>query len=161
MFVESLKLQLSPFGNSVWRFQLKKDAESRFSLIIKLCFLDTNFRLYSCVNWSLGFQYDVELWDWFCFQACLSCCMCQLLIQCKLGSWMFNHHAFLCSNSIRQHEFHIYKIFEHCLLFNISVASIIIGAIDEFSEFAVRDTIWCSIQEKDRFTCGNDGWVDG
>lgn len=28
---------------------------------------------------------DVELWDVFCFHAGLSCCMCQLMIQCKTG----------------------------------------------------------------------------
>lgn len=51
---------------------------------------------------------------------------------------MFSHRVFLCSDSIRQHEFHIYKIFEHCLLFRISLASISVSAIDEFSEITVR-----------------------
>lgn len=58
----------------------------------------------------------------------------------RLESWLFSHRVFLCRDSIRQHEFHIYKIFEHCILFNISLASISVG---EFSEFTVRNTIWC------------------
>lgn len=70
---------------------------------------------------------------------------------------MFSHRVFLCSDSIRQHEFHIYKIFEHCLLFHISLASISVSAIDEFSEFTVRNTIWWlkSTVRMDGDACGD------
>lgn len=74
------------FGKSVWKFQFKKKKTLNYIFspdVQVMLYIYVYSRVHSVQIAAL--LLDVELLDVFCFLAGLSCCMCQLMIQCKTG----------------------------------------------------------------------------
>lgn len=142
LLVEALELQMLtfrwPLERAYGNFNKKSCWIHFFPQIFMLCFISMYISGYTLCKLQPCF-YMRNYVMCFAFTLASAAACVSWWFSARRRSWLFSHHMFLCTHSIRWCEFHIYKIFEHCLLLNISLEW---GSVFGFPEFAVRNTIW-------------------